>query len=141
IAQAAAEHRSRRSPRPFSDDLLGVQLARRPAADEHRLEPEVEPERIGNFGPPLGRPILLWLARRYDDRRRRPLERRDELALCSTLLRPGAKVPLDRLARHADLGEEFEILILNMLRGARRNAMRREQPVHVARPRTIEPEL
>ena len=56
-------------------------------------------------------------------------------------MRPRSEIPLDRLVRNAERGEEFEILILHVLQRVRRNAMRREQPIRVARAGAIESEL
>jgi hypothetical protein len=51
-----------------------VQLTWRAAADEHRLEVEVVPQRVRDFGPAFGKPVLLGLARRDDNRDGRPVE-------------------------------------------------------------------
>ncbi len=108
---------------------------------ERRLESEVVPQRVGDVTPSLGKPVFLRLARRDDDRRNRTLERRDELSLRVALGRPRTEVPLDRLVRDTDRREKLEVLILHVLLRVRRNAIRGEQPVGVARTHAIEPEL
>ena len=72
---------------------FGVQLARRATADEHRLQPEVVPQRVDDLGPALGQPVLLRLAGRDDDRRERSVELREEVALPRAFVRPRARDP------------------------------------------------
>ena len=43
--------------------------------------------------------------------------------------------------RNVERREELEVLILHVLRRVRRNAMRREQPIEIARARAVEAEL
>ena len=54
---------------------------------------------------------------------------------------PRPEVPHDFADRHAERREKLEVLILDVLRRVRRNSLRREQPIHVARARAIEAEL
>jgi hypothetical protein len=56
-------------------------------------------------------------------------------------VRPRTQVPLDWLRRHAERGEELEVLILDVLDRAGGNLSVGEKPVEIARARPVEAEL
>src|SRR5205823_14210834 len=105
------------------------------------LEAEVVPQRVGHLGPSLRKPVLFRLARCNHDRRGRPLETGEELPLPGSFVRPWADVPLHRLPWHAELAQELEVLILDVLIRVWRNPAVGEQPIEVARAGAIEAEL
>ena len=70
-----------------------------------------------------------------------PVEPGEELGLPRALLRPRAEVPHRLAVRYAERVEKLEVLVLHVLPFARRNAMRGEQPVRVARAMAVEAEL
>ena len=142
VAESAAERRYRRRASAIARMICSAASSR---GERPPTSTGCRPKSCQSASPTSaqrsGHPVLLRLARRHDDRRHRPIERREELPLPRTLVGPRAEVPLDRLVRHAERGEELEILILDVLRLVRRNAVRREQPVRVARARAIEAQL
>ena len=124
------------------DDLLSVRARavsvrrRAPAADRNRsrarrppppsapgASPSAACSSPRRSTPPAGRTA-----------RRTPAARRARAS-------HGPRFHVDLADRHAERGEKLEVLILHVLRRVRRNAVRREQPVHVARARAVEPEL
>jgi hypothetical protein len=131
---AAPSSDGHRHPRLLLYRCFRRELARRPPADEYRLEPEVAPQHVGHLGPPLGEPVLSPAC---SSRRRsaRSDGRTSRAAPAARYVPPAtAQIPHRLAVRHADRIEELEVLILHVLPRARRQAVRREQPVQVARP-------
>ena len=83
----------------------------------------------GELAPSLGDPILLRATRANHERHDRPLELLHEFALPLALVVPRPELPLDNARVHAERRDEFEILILNVLRLVRRDVLVREEPV------------
>jgi hypothetical protein len=89
----------------------------------------------------LRHPVFLGLAGADDDRGHGPVDLSEELALPDPLVLPGPQVPCNWLRRDAELAQELEVLILNVLWLMGRNPPVGEEPVEVTRPLTIEAEL
>src|SRR5262245_2901101 len=141
ISQTTAERRFRFLASTRLYHPFGVEFTRRATTNEHRLQPEVEPQRVRDFGPALWHPVFLLLARCDDDRCDRAFEAGSERLLPFTLVWPRTQISHDWLVWNVQGRQKLEILILYMLHGMRRDVVRREQPVEVARPRAVEAQL
>jgi isoleucyl-tRNA synthetase len=115
-------------------------LDRRRPADENGAEPEVALDGLRESRVPGRLPVLLRLAGRHDEGAGGPVERFEELRLRDPFLRRRTESPFRRPRIDAEVLDELEVLVLHVPDGPRRDAVRREQPVHVARARPVEAE-
>ena len=141
VAQSAAERGYHRHASGIEDHAFRRELARRPAAHQHRLKPEVMPQRVRHLRPALGHPVLLRLARGHDDGCNGTVEPRKKITLRRALMLPRSEIPGHRFVRNTECLEELEVLVLYVLSLACRQPVRGEEPVEVARPCAVEAEL
>ncbi len=128
--------------RPALDELghapRPTVLARAPSPEEHRPEPEVGADGVQGPGPALHRPVLGLGRRAQVDAQHLPAPHGRGVA-AAPLLREG-EGPLPH-HRHAQVLEEFVVLVLDVAAGARRDPVGREPPVQVGRPAAVEAQL
>ncbi len=141
LTKREAERRRDPSSDARLDRARRRQLGGAASADEHGQQAELHGQGVGELGPAFRDPVLVRSAAADDECRERAVELRAKLALPLALVGPRPEVPLHGLVRHADGRQELEVLILHVLRRMRRNAVRREEPVEIARTRVVEAEL
>ena len=126
----------------LENDLLGVQLARRSAADQHRLQTEIVTRARRRLRPSAreANPSAACSSRRRSTPTADRIVAKNACCHARSCV-PRPEVPHDRPERNAERREKLEVLVLDVLRRVRRNAVRREQPIEVARARAIEAEL
>src|SRR5690606_38202694 len=109
--------------------------------DEDRLQPVLPLEHLTHTGVALRSPVLLPLARPYDYRTRRSVQPAEEELLRLPLLIPNGNVPDGGPRIYAQVLQELEILILNVLLPSSRDSFGGEEPVQVAGSPGVEPDL
>jgi hypothetical protein len=124
------------------DRRFGRELALGAAAHQHRLQAVLVVQRVTHLHPAIGKPVLGRLAGADHHGHDGAVELRHELALPGALfVVERTKPPLRGPVRHAECVEKLEVLILHVLPNVRRNAVRGEQPVRVARACLVEAQL
>ena len=127
---------------PLDDRPLGVASSRGDSPPTSTgCRPKSRSERVRHLGPALREPVLLRLAAADTSGAIGRSNFAKNSCCHARSSGHGPRSHVTGLGRHAERGEEFEVLVLHVLHRVRRDLRVGEQPVEIARARAVEAEL